>query len=462
MRLSSRIVGALCVGAATIVSTPGVGLAKPAPFHRIDTVNATESQAVGMARTANGALQLVYQTFAGRAFDGLAATTISASGAIGPQVQALSGWQAGQPGLVSLPNGALEAVFGAVPSGLSAGVWGIVSTDGGTTWSAPVLVGGGGPGESLAYGSDITAALSGAMPVLTLPQAGNLIFQRGLGLGSTSFQLTSPSDGATTDADLATDAATGAVVAAWPSIAGNPSRDYLQGAVPGIGALQAVPGQYHNAVVIAGRDTGPGVFAAYSADGTHVRLLRYGGGSVAVGMRHGTTAKRLGVATGPAGRLWVMWGDDSGGGIAVTRSNKAVTRFEPIQHVDPKAFGLARIFGDGRLGPLDLLVDEIPVFKGSAPPAGLYYDRVHPVLSAAEKVTKITSKAGKLLGFTVKVTVSDAGDPVQGATVSVAGKHGTTAKTGMVTLSLPASAAGPATVTVTAPTYALLTVSLRL
>jgi hypothetical protein len=204
------------------------------------------------------------------------------------------------------------------------------------------------------------------------------------------------------------------------------------------------------------------VFAAYSADGTHVRLLRYGGGTVAVGSRKGTGAKRLGVATGPDGRMWVMWGDDSGGGIAVTRSNKAVTRFEPIQHVNPNAFGLARIFGDGRLGPLDLLVDEIPTVKGSPPPAGLYYRRLLPLLSAGQKVTKVKSKSGKLLGFALKVTVSDAGDAVQGATVSAKGTHGKTGKNGVAILSLPASAAGATTVKVTAPAYTPLSVSLQL
>ena len=39
------------------------------------------------------------------------------------------------------------------------------------------------------------------------------------------------------------------------------------------------------------------------------------------------------VATGLDGRLWVMWGDVNGSAsrIAVTRSNKAGTKFEPIQ-----------------------------------------------------------------------------------------------------------------------------------
>src|ERR1700760_4429840 len=77
-----------------------------------------------------------------------------------------------------------------------------------------------------------------------------------------------------------------------------------------------IPSQYGTGVVlrVAGRDTGPGVFAGYPADfatTTHMRLLRYGGGSVAVGSVKGLHAASWGVATGPDGRLWGAW---AGGG----------------------------------------------------------------------------------------------------------------------------------------------------
>jgi hypothetical protein len=77
-------------------------------------------------------------------------------------------------------------------------------------------------------------------------------------------------------------------------------------------------------MVIAGRDKGPGVFAGYTTDGKHVRLIRYGGGTVAVGSVASATPGVIGVATGLDGRMW-MWGSDNGK-IALTRSNRAVTR----------------------------------------------------------------------------------------------------------------------------------------
>lgn len=451
------VVGAIVFSVALAV---GGGESKAGPpsggFHRLATVNATAAAAVAMARTSDGKLHLVYQTFAGRSFSGLASLSISASGTAGPQVQALSEWQGGQPGLLALPNGTLEAVFGAIsPSSFVSSVWGITSSDGGATWSAPADVRGGGPNEALAYGSDITAAMTGTSPVLSLPQAGNLVVQTGLGSGSPSVMVTNSTDGSTTDADLAVDAATGEVVAGWPSIAHSPSL-YVQGVAPTIESPQLVPGQSRNALVLAGRDTGPGVFGAYTTDGRHVRLFRYGGGTVAVGSRSHTAAKVLGVATSLQGRVWVMWGDDSGGGVAVTRSNKAVTRFEPIQHVRSNAGSLYRIQGDGRLGPLDLLVDEIPNGTGPVQPAGIYHARVLPVLSATVSVTKV-KKVYKLTA-----TVTDAGDPVAGASVSVKGQKKTTNAKGVATFTLPSSAGGTATVIVTSPGYKVLTETIHI
>ena len=79
----------------------------------------------------------------------------------GPQLQALAGWPAGQPGLLRFRAGRSRAVFGAIsPSNVSS-VWGVTSSDGGATWSAPANVGGGGPNEALAYGADVTAAMGG-------------------------------------------------------------------------------------------------------------------------------------------------------------------------------------------------------------------------------------------------------------------------------------------------------------
>jgi hypothetical protein len=151
-----------------------------------------------------------------------------------------------------------------------------------------------------------------------------------------------------------------------------------------------------------------------------------------------------------------MWGDDSGGGIAVTRSNKAVTRFEPIQHLDPKLSTLARVSGDGRLGPLDLLVLGMPAGKTVVPPAESYA-RVFPELSATVSVKPIKNKLGKVIAHTLTVKVTDAGDPVAGAKVSTNGVTKTTSSAGVANLTLPGSKSSLVKVTVTAAGYQALT-----
>jgi hypothetical protein len=217
-----------------------------------------------------------------------------------------------------------------------------------------------------------------------------------------------------------------------------------------------IPTQYGSGTpeIIAGRDSGPGVFGAYPADfvpGSHIRLLRYGGGSVAVGSVKNLFAHIWGVATGPDGRIWVTWwGQDSKTGkwsIAVTRSNKAVTRFEPIQ-----VFGgvnwafLFSLAGDGRLGPLDMLITGNPT--GTQAASGTYYSRIQPELSTSVSVKSLGH--GK---FALNVKATDAGDPVTDATASAKGHHKRSNSRGVEKLQLSGSSRSRVTVTVSAPGY---------
>ena len=424
---------------------------------------------VGFARTADGQLHVAFETNTswGDSASGVGSLSISPAGGVGSQVQALAwtsssgGSPNGIPGLAVMPSGALQAVFGGSPSGVD-GPWGISSTDGGATWSAPANIGSG----SMAFGdSNLTLQISKGAPVLTAGCCGNVVIQQGFGTGSPTSQLTNSSDDAAGNTDSAVDAATGAVVASWDSNAGS-GGIWLQQAAPTVGAAQKapIPSQYGTGapLILAGRDSGPGVFAAYPADfgaTTHIRLLRYGGGSVAVGSVPALHAAESGVATGPDGRIWVVWaGEINGHGVtAFTRSNKAVTRFEPIQTTNFTWANLYTLSGDGRLGPLDLLMSGTPNVKTGPLVEGIYYARLLPELSASAGVTSLGG--GK---FQLKVAVTDAGDPVSGATVSVKGQSKTTNSSGSATLSASGSAGGRVTVTVTHPGYSVLKISVKL
>ncbi|MGZ4165961.1 MAG: sialidase family protein [Solirubrobacteraceae bacterium] len=424
---------------------------------------------IGFARSADGSLHVAFATNTswGNSASGVGALSISPSGHIGPQVQALawtgltSGSPSGIPGLAVMPSGALQAVFGGSPSGVD-GPWGITSSDGGATWSAPANIGSG----LMAFGdSNLTLQVSNGTPVFTAGCCGNIVIQQGFGVAAPTYQLTTSGDDAAGNTDSAVDAKTGAVVASWDSNAGS-GGIWLQQAAPTAGTAQKapIPSQYGTGapLILAGRDAGPGVFAAYPADfssTTHIRLLRYGGGSVAVGSVKGLHAAVSGVATGPDGRIRVFWaGEINGHGVtAFTRSNKAVTRFEPVQIGRFTWADLFTLSGDGRLGPLDLLISGTPDVKTGPLVEGIYYARVLPELSATVTATSLTK--GK---FKLKVDVTDAGDPVSGATASAKGQSKTTNAKGSATLTINGSAGDHVTVTITHPGYNALKASVKL
>jgi hypothetical protein len=419
------------------------------------------------ARTADGTLHVAFETNVswGNSADGVGALSISPSGHVGPQVQALAwgsgGSPNGIPGLAVLPSGSLEATFGGSPSG-DDGPWGISSSDGGATWTAPADVGSG----TMEFGdSYVPLAVSNSTPVLGAGCCGGIVIQQGFGTGAPTYLLTNNSDNDAAETGLAVDAATGAAIAGWNSNAGS-GGTWFQQVAPSEGTAEKipVPTQYGTgaSLILAGRDSGPGVFAAYPGDyanTTHMRLLRYGGGSVGVGSVKGLHVNAWGVATGNDGRIWVLWsGVINGKGVtAITRSNKAVTRFEPIQQYGGTWAQLFTLNGDGRLGPLDLLLGGTPAVKTGPSVAGIYYARVLPVLSASVSVSKLGG--GK---FALKVNVTDAGDAVSGAKASAKGQSDKTNSNGTAKLTVSGSTGDHVTVTVTDAGYQVLKAKVRL
>jgi hypothetical protein len=422
----------------------------------------------GVARTADGALHVVlYANGAGSGEHNIGAISISPSGRVGPEVPVVSNWFASTPTLITQGNGSsLLALWGGNAPNGSPSVWGSSSVSG-SSWSAPVdeadhdAVGIGkahfqeGGGQ---WGTPIAESPAGAPPVLLL--SGSCIpTQIGLGSGSSNYYAQGACGGTTDEASgigttAAVDAATGEVVAAWSGQ--NTPQQFVAGVAPNVQSTQQVPGvSSGRPQALAGRDSGPGVFGPWVSGsngsiGRHVYLMRYGGGSVSVGAVRKLDGSVLGAATGPDGRIWVMWGSTDNGvdEIAVTRSNKSVTRFEPIQVFNADASSIARIFGDGRLGPLDLLVRQTPT---NSSVTGLYYARVLPEMSAGVKAVSLGG--GK---FKLKIAVTDAGDAVSGATASAHGKRKATNGRGHAKLELSGHSGQHVTVKITAPGYRAL------
>ena len=160
----------------------------------------------------------------------------------------------------------------------------------------------------------------------------------------------------------------------------------------------------------------------------------------------GTQVKAVGVFTGPAGRLWIAFGDRDT--VWVTRTSKALSRFEPLQTLAAPAgaFNLLRLEGEGSTGPLDLFADVL-VNGGSKD--GSYFQHVLPLLSAGATARPVKSANGKVKAYVVTVRVSDVGDPLAGASVS--GFLGAPRKTGVAGTVMPGR--GRIAFSVVAPNY---------
>ena len=245
---------------------------------------------------------------------------------------------------------------------------------------------------------------------------------------------------------LATDQASGAVVLSGETISGT-GGTFVQQVLPSAGPAVLLPSTLkERASGIAARIGGAGTYVAY-ADGKQVRLARYGGSARTLARGAFDTAN---VFSGPEGRLWIAWGD-ANDGLFVTRSNRAVSRFEPVQHLKfPGSVNGVAVFlvqGEGSSGALDLFANLLIGKDGG-------FWRTHVLARDALHATVTKTRSGNKVAF----TLGDAGDPLSGAIIVVAhggdvrrlktdgGGHATVTFTGGAhTLSAHADVAGYAT-----------------
>ena len=297
-----------------------------------------------------------------------------------------------------------------------------------------------GPGSwalgARAFGSaSITVASNADVQVVTLGDgrlvsvwttAAAMLFQVGVDPGTPPQFITPPADPPTNHV-AAADPTTGDVVIAYHGVGSG--SNFFRRLLPSLGEPQPIPQSREQGPSIAARSTG-GVFTAYSPDGTKVRLLRFGGPARAVPVPKGVRILAAGLATGPEGRLWVFYGNEQA--TYATRTNKAVTRFEPVQRLKspPGTVQYFRLEGEGSAGRLDLFTN---VTVDGATKDGSYHRQVRPALS----LTVATQ------GRKVTVRVTDAGDPVGGAAVAgLPGGAKTTGGNGTIVLTVADGASG--------------------
>jgi hypothetical protein len=136
------------------------------------------------------------------------------------------------------------------------------------------------------------------------------------------------------------------------------------------------------------------------------------------------------ISAGPDGRIWVAWFNGENSRVYTVRTNKADTRFGPVGSY-PTGLGgdQAITVSGGNTGRLDVVV-------------GGYTNSFKPILIHTQSLTGLALSPGAVsLSNTsarkVVFKVTDAGDPVAGATVRVAGHTAKTNAGGKVTITFP-------------------------
>jgi hypothetical protein len=398
-------------------------------WSRISGPNNTGQQ-LGLARTSDGVLHVVWNRGA-PAPTSIFDTRFSPTGAkLGTTAVATNFGGAGGLALLVMPDGTLRLFASGAPVTGSA-VVGINTFTGqanGTGWQLDQGAVWGGPTAGAA--ATVGAALTRDGQPVTGWDGVDYTGLAGGGTGTTVCSCFS------LEGDLATDAGSGAV---FMSGIGQPSGyklagTFVQQALPSIGNRVVLPSasQGFGDSGISARLGAPGIYVAYS-DNTRsgvakpaVRLYRYGGATRTIAHGPFTIAK---VFAGPAGRLWLAWGD-AADGVFVTRTSKSVGRLEPVQKLkSPPGTGFLRnAEGEGSMGALDLFVDS------DAGGVGFWHTHVLALLQTSAS----TAKGAKGKPSTVTVHVTDAGDPVAGASVKIGSQSHTTDASGKASFSEPA------------------------
>ncbi len=431
MRLSLRLVAALAVASLAAASSLAVQARSTAPtaWTRISGPTQPGIQ-LGLARTADGVLHVIWNR--GSSSTSILETRLSPAGKVIGTSTVATGWGGnGGLALLVMPDKTLRlfAAGSVKPLSAASGINTLTAPAAGGKWSLQTGVYWGGAVANAAAQIGATLTRDGQPVTAWAGTAAQ-------GVPPTSIPPAYVPD--QTGTGLATDAATGAVVMSGVTISGK-GGVFVKKVLPGAGPSVTLPlpfGTNNWYSAVSGRIGAAGVYVAY-VDTKAMHLYRYGAKSRTLATGPYTSA---GLCAGPAGRLWIVWGDQADG-LFVTRSNKAVSGFEPVQKLTGpggSSDGLAFVQCEGSVGPLDLFAD-INIANG------FWHTQVLAQLSLRAQVAK--TKAG------TKVTISarDAGDPVAGVAVVVSGKHAQTDARGRATLSLQP---GTYTATATAVGYA--------
>lgn len=425
---------------------PRVGRAQQTPTHpwtRVTDTTGHNADEAAWARTSDGTLHVLWLRKDGNNQD-LMHTAISKGGQIaGSPSTVLHNWATiSIPALVGT-GGKLYAFWGGLRSTdvkdpySQGALYMATSDDGGATWN-------------LAPGAKSKSHSTYASPTAaTLTKDGNFVtawaisfaLAAHVGLDPNQADLVLEKRCCAYQPKFATDSQTGEVVLGWYSNISKANGLMTQTIKPSLGTAIYVPGSASatradslsadQKVGITGRIGAPGIYVGY-CDGypscKTVNVWPYRAAKPMV-VERAPGARFVNITAGPEGRLWLMW--MRSGRIYATRSNRAATRFgHPVTVVPPKGESFIwKVGGEGSPGPLDLLASMTVESQGLA----TWHKRVFPPLSLSASPSRFAAAEGAKVVF----TVSDVGDPVAGAKISVEGKTLTSDAQGHATMTFP-------------------------
>ena len=431
---------------ALVIAGCAASQATAAPWQRVTTPDGASSDQVGLARTGDGVLHLVWSHPTGPNTEDLLHTVVGPSGRVGVTNPIQSGWTGFTNAAVVVDPGGLRTFWGGFRSTDTSDPQRetntALSADGGASWALQ-------PGQVVpdgaqSYGSNTVATVR---PDGTTLQAfaGTLGTWVHVGLtpATPNHDYQGPLGQYGYDPNLATDA-TNRTVMAWYSSAsahlGVLAQDVGADGSP-VGGPVTMPGTGNMQVGMLGRTPlaarrGGGFYVAYPTGypaSNRVRVWRVGSSSAPlVGRVAGSGSPAVAIAATEDGRIWVLWTKGFGDpDVLATRSNPGATRFGAVVNAGhPRDAAQAyKLDASALRGALDVLGN----FNiGTTTTAVTSYRRILPGLTLNARPSRV--QRGERTA--VRFTVLDAGAPVRGARVRAAGESATTSNDGRVTLSL--------------------------
>ncbi|HXY43519.1 MAG TPA: carboxypeptidase-like regulatory domain-containing protein, partial [Acidimicrobiales bacterium] len=278
--------------------------------------------------------------------------------------------------------------------------------------------------------------------------------------GTPDSYFSVPGHGSPDSANVVTDlAGSDDVYAAWNQNDSSPAtdngfwvKDLMGGSAmkapgSGLNSVSNFP-EFSELVPLANTNTHGGVFIVYCSNASTCSLLLWRVGAKKPLVVPGSyNALDAAISAGPDGRIWVAWANRSSNDVSTVRTNTADTAFGPVEtYATPCGGGPALGLTGGDYGRLDIVMTCV----NTADKDGLYVTQSLAGLSLTPSRLEISAGSSN----TIEFGVSDAGDPVAGATVRVDGKTATTNAKGNAFFSFPkGSSTGHFTVTASALNY---------